>query len=311
MKKILYVNYGVTKECGVYDLGLRHYNAIKDIEGYDIIYVEVNDLKEYSAALYGYAPDLVIMNYLAGLSTWLKTHVSVCPTVCIPHDHRFNDLESHFRRDDLFDYYIILDQYSKETIKVFKTNRPLKEFENTDYYQNKVPKIGSFGFALTHKNFNLITREVNKSFDEAEINFHMPKAYYDFENQTGQVIKECLDEITKPGIKLNITTDFLSEDEVINQLHHNDINCLFYAPDKDLGVSSSLDFLISAQKPILITESPFFRSFAPDLPKFPAHSLLDIWNTWEYKQTLVCNIYYNAINKIKDETKALLHRMIR
>ena len=220
MKKILYLNYSVTKECGVYDLGLRHFWSIRDIEDYHFVYVELNSLRQYQDALNECVPDLVIMNYLAGLSPWLQSHVSVCPIVCIPHDMRENDFNI-FRRDDLFDYYIILDKNSPESVcgKISKTNRPLKEFENTDYYQNHIPKIGSFGFALTHKNFNLIVREVNKTFDEAEINFHMPKAYYDFENQTNQVINECKIEITKSGIKLNITNK--QKDYIKTRLSHS------------------------------------------------------------------------------------------
>ena len=309
MKTILYVNYGVTKECGVYDLGLRHYNSIKDIEGYKVEYAEVNNLQQYKEALFYYNPDAVVMNYLAGLSTWFQNRVGGCPMFCVPHDMRENDWNL-FRRDDLFDFYIILDKNISEGYKILKTNRPLKEFENVDYYQNKIPKIGSFGFALTHKNFNLIVREVNKTFDEAEINFHMPKAYYDFENQTNQVIHDCKIEITKPGIKLNITTDFLSEDEVINQLHHNDINCLFYDGGRDLGISSSLDFLISAQKPILITESPMFRSFSGELPTFPTYSLEDIWVYWERELPKVIDIYTESVNTIKIETKAIFDRIL-
>jgi hypothetical protein len=296
----------------VYDLGLRHYNSIKDIEGYKVEYAEVNDLQQYKEALFYHNPDAIVMNYLAGLSAWLQKRVGGCPMFCVPHDMRENDFNI-FRRDDLFDYYIILDKNSPESVcgKISKTNRPLKEFENTDYYQNHIPKIGSFGFALTHKNFNLIVREVNKTFDEAEINFHMPKAYYDFENQTDQVINDCKVEITKSGIKLNITTEFLSEDEVINQLHHNDINCLFYDGGRDLGISSSLDFLISAQKPILITESPMFRSFSSELPTYPGYGLEDIWEYWEKQQAKVIEIYENSVNNIKSETKAIFDRIIK
>lgn len=308
MKKILYINYGVTKECGVYDLGLRHYNAIKDIEEYEIVYAEVNGLQQYISALFDHMPDLVIMNYLAGLSSWLQYHVSSCPVICVPHDMRQDDYNL-FRRDDLFDYYIILDKNIGTIDHILKTDRPLREFNNTDYYQNIIPKIGSFGFALTHKNFNLIVREVNKTFDEAEINFHMPKAYYDSENQTGQVIRECQVEITKPGIRLNITSDFLSEDEVINQLNKNDINCLFYDGGRDLGISSSLDFLISAQKPILITESPMFRSFSKTLSKFPITTMEEMWENWEVEFMKVETIYRNSISNIKTETKTILDKI--
>ena len=312
MKKILYINYGVTKECGVYDLGLRHFNAIKDIEdfsNYIMVYAEVNGFYEYISKLYDHTPDLVIINYLAGLSPWLQDHISVCPTICVPHDMRAGDYNL-FRRDDLFDYYIILDKNIQGDDKIFNTDRPLKFYDNLNVKQNKVPNIGSFGFALTHKNFHLIVRQVNKEFDEAEINFHMPKAYYDHENQTPQVIKECVAEITKPGIKLNITHDFLSEDEVIEQLGKNDINCLFYDKDRDLGISSSLDFLMSAQKPILITQSPMFRSFSGELPKLPETTLMEIWNNYENYRVNVRDTFNSSHNNILVQTKTIFDKVL-
>lgn len=312
MKKLLYINYGITKACGVYDLGLRHYNAIAQSKKYEIVYAEVNTIHHYFNLCEQEQPDGIIFNYLQGLSHWVdrRIHQYKCPKYCVPHDMRANDIDSVFRRDDLFDYYIILDCHSKENDKVFKTDRPLKKFNHINIYRNDIPKIGSFGFALTHKNFHLIAREVNKCFDEAEINIHMPHAYYDQENQTGQVIKECLDEITKLGIKLNITRDFLGEDEVINKLHHNDINCLFYDAPRDLGISSSLDFLVSAQKPILITESPMFRSYSDELPKFPSVSLYDVWENWNEYQEKVITTYNDSEYYIIRETEEIFDRTL-
>ena len=314
MKNILYLNYGITKACGVYDLGLRHYNAIKNIEEYNFNYAEIRNMRDYYNACMDPVPDLIIFNYLEGLSMWMNKaiHEIVCPKICIPHDMRQDDFNL-FRRDDLFDNYIILDKNSPESTcgRILKTNRPLMEFETEDHYQNSIPRIGSFGFALTHKNFHLIAREVNNTFDEAIINFHMPKAHFDFEDQTNQVVNMCKAEITKPGIKLNITTDFLSEKEVVNKLHLNDINCLFYDAPRDLGVSSSLDFLISAQKPILITESPMFRSFSKNLSHFPNVSLLDMWENWEVEYMKSISAYENSVNNIKTETKAIFDRILQ
>ena len=311
MKTVLYVNHGITKACGVYDLGLRHFMSIREIENYNMIYAELNDIHSFFNICQEHKPDAIIFNYMNVTLPWANEEVNKykCVKFCIPHLFSKNNLDM-FRNDSIFDYYIILDKFSPENNCCFKTDRPLTAYHNNMSQKNAIPTIGSFGFALGHKFFDKIVSHINSCFDKAILNFHMPKAHFDGVNETGSVIRSCYAAINKPGIQLNVTTDFLSEYEVVDKLNKNDINCVFYEAEKDVGISSSLDYLVSAQKPVLITASNMFRSFAPELPIYPETTLTEIYNNFESYQEQITNTYKNSANNIKNQTKLILDRNI-
>ena len=66
--------------------------------------------------------------------------------------------------------------------------------------------------------------------------------------------------ITKPGIKLEISTNFLSDEEIIQWLSENTINCYFYDKLECSGIASSPDYAIAAKKPIAINNSAMFKN---------------------------------------------------
>jgi hypothetical protein len=311
MKKILYVNHSIAKTCGVYDLGLRHFLSIRNIPEYKVTYTELNSLKEYFEMCDLRKPDAVIFNYMPITCQWLNESINQykCTKICVPHLFIKNNLTSF--KNDLFDYYIILDKNSTEDETCFRTNRPLTVFDNKNISKNTVPKIGSFGFAFTHKFFNRVVAHVNESFDKAEINIHMSKAHFNAVDETGSLTRLCFNEITKPGIRLNVHTEFLKEEDVVQELNKNDINCLFYESHTNLGISASLDYLISAQKPILITGSEMFRSFSDSLPVYPNNNLKEIYNNYYDYQNRITDLYNNTINNIKDETKQIFDRILK
>ncbi len=313
MKKILYINHGQSKKCGVYDLGLRHYMSIKNIKTYDIVYKEIDNIIDYFESCYSIKPDAIIFNYMNVTSPWINSDINLykCKKYCVPHLFFKNNFS--FQEDpdrSLFDYFIILDKNSETSNGVFKTDRPLTIYNNSIKEKNKIPKIGSFGFSFKHKMLHIITRHVNECFDEAEIYMHIPRAHFSYKDEEEEIKRDCIREITKSGIKIEFSNEFLPENEVIKNLNKNDINCLFYPEQSSQGISSSLDYLISAQKPIMITNSEMFRSFSDDLPKYPQVSLKQIYDNYNEYMYDVINIYNSSIDKIKIQTEDIFNRTI-
>jgi hypothetical protein len=311
MKKVLYVNHGISKKCGVYDLGLRHFLSIKDIDDCDIKYEEIDSIDKYFKICELEKPEIIIFNYMPITCSWLNETINnyKCVKICVPHLFTNGDIRSF--RNNIFDYYIVLDKNSISDKICFKTNRPLTVFKSVKKDKNKIPTIGSFGFAFTYKFFNRIVKHVNDCFDEAIINFYMSKPHFNNgRDETQLVIDSCVQEIKKTNIQLNVTTDFLNELEIIEKLNENDINCLFYHESQNIGISSSLDYLVSAQKPILISDSNMFRSFSSDLPIYPNISMREIYQNFDIYHEKAIKIYEDSINKIKDETKNILNYVV-
>jgi len=312
MKKVLYVNHGISKQCGVYDLGLRHFLSIKDIDDCDIKYEEIDSINKYFKICELEKPEIIIFNYMPITCSWLNETINnyKCVKICVPHLFTNGDIRSF--RNNIFDYYIVLDKNSISDKICFKTNRPLTVFKSVKKDKNKIPTIGSFGFAFTHKFFNVIVKHINDSMENAIINFYMSKPHFNGgRDETQLVIDSCVKEITKTNIKLNVVTDFMNELEIIKRLNENDINCLFYNEFNNIGISSSLDYLVSAQKPILISNSNMFRSFASDLPIYPNISINDIYKNFDDYQERIKKIYDDSINKIKHETQNILNYITR
>jgi hypothetical protein len=125
-----------------------------------------------------------------------------------------------------------------------------------------IPKIGYQGFGMEHKGIRDLARVVQEEFDEAIVRLHIPYSYYGDPNGdlARQRAIEVLEVLHKPNIKLEISHNFMSDEEIVSWLHENDINCYFYWPQYGCGVASSPDYAISAGKPIAITHSDQLRN---------------------------------------------------
>ena len=73
------------------------------------------------------------------------------------------------------------------------------------------------------------------------------------------VIHACRAAVTKPGIELRITHDFLEERELVAFLASNTLNAFLYSDKNAKGLSSCIDFALAAKRPIAITKSPMFQ----------------------------------------------------
>jgi hypothetical protein len=116
------------------------------------------------------------------------------------------------------------------------------------------------GFGFHHKGIYRIAHKIQEEFDEAIFRLHIPKSYYGDPDghQARQRVAEVQQIITKPGIKIEASYDFLSDEEIIKWLNDNTINCYFYDYLENSGIASSPDYAIAARKPIAINNSRMF-----------------------------------------------------
>jgi hypothetical protein len=73
-------------------------------------------------------------------------------------------------------------------------------------------------------------------------------------------IQKCINFLKKfPNLRLKYSHEYLTNEELITFLKKNDINIFFYKDKRDRGISSVLDYALSACKPIAISECNMFR----------------------------------------------------
>lgn len=311
MTKILYVNHGHGDRCGVWNYGYRHFQALHNDENYTFVYVDVCSEADFDAAFALHQPDAVIFNYVHIVMSWVGPQLSRyhVPKFTMQHNYQQSSLEAiHNGYHDIFNYMIVLDPtITPIPGKVFVLSRPFPEYTPTKTFEPEGEiNIGSFGFALPHKQFPLLMREINSCFDNAVLNLHMTEGRF-AAGYTPSILDAINAEITKPGIRLNHTSDYVSEDEVVERLAQNHINALFYSwPPDNAGLSSSTDFMMAAQRPMLLSDCAMFNHVRRGSFQYPNVTFTDILGDFRNCELEAKMLYDRSRGQLDTETKDML-----
>ena len=259
--KILYVSHP-QKECGVYQFGYRIGQALQRSAAFRFIYVECADEHELCQAVTETKPAAIIYNYHRSTLSWLNINTTRqfrCPQLGTIHEITQSLADS--ADNTLFNYHIAPDPtlLLKNPI-VFKTGRLVTA------YHNKFPlpttsTIGSFGFGTDGKGVEGIPAIVQDSYENAIIRLHLPHAKFsDADGSKARaIVARCSSILYKPGIKLEVSHDFLEEDRLLDFLAQNTINVFLYNRSVGRGISSAIDYALAVQRPIAIRRTSMFR----------------------------------------------------
>jgi hypothetical protein len=271
---ILFLNHKI-QSCGVYQYGLRLFNILKNSYLHRYLYKEIDNYNEYNDIIYKIKPEIIIYNYHVATMDWLNNNNIFKNTKNIGVPHESNG--------DMFDIILSIDPNETETNKIFNIPRPI--YENVDKICDKyqitnekikdfinynegldVPIFGSFGFGFTNKGFDKIIQIVNNNYDYAIIKMVITFAHFDPNRDTNikHILQVCNTIIRKPNIKLMISTDFFTNEEVLLFLASNTCNIFLYDMMNCRGVSSVIDYAVSVNKPVVISDSYMFRHIYSD-----------------------------------------------
>ena len=351
MKKILFITHK-EKQCGVFEFGKDIFNAISSSPRYKFVHSQCESLADLDKAIEEHAPVAIIYNYHPSVLPWVCTkltkgvyrnNVSGKHVIQIGIIHEITqhiaDTATAYRNkyilgspvarlNSLFDYYIAADPtLLLKNPLVFKTGRMVPVYKKPVGEPNEVT-VGSFGFATPKKGFERIVELVQKEFDKAVIRLNMPSA--DFGDEDGsrarQIARNCRALITKPGISLEVSFDYLSKSGLLDFLAGNSINVFLYEDTSGRGISSAVDNALAVKKPIAVSNSPMFRHIlstepsvcVDDLPLkailangfLPLERVSRDWNqahmTWEFER-----IMDRILNFRKVDTKMGIIRTVK
>lgn len=257
------------KRCGIHEYGVNIFQALKDSEKYSFHYFECASVDDFASAVATSNPSVIIYNYAPITLPWLNRNTLKkfdVPHVAIIHE----GAQEYAKTIDtsIFHYYIFPDPtLLLLNSRIFKTGRLVPQYTNT-YPVPHVPVIGSFGFGLEGKGFDRLISMVQNEFDEAIIRLHIP--FNDVVDPEGIQAKEtgqiCQSLINKPGIKLQLSHEFLTNEQVLDFLAKNTLNAFFYRDYRGRGVSSVIDYCLAVQRPVAITKTDMFRHITSASP---------------------------------------------
>ena len=272
--KILFLNHTI-QSCGVYQYGLRISNILKKSEKNTYIYVEIEDYSSYLNAITRYEPNLIIYNYHGDTMPWLNSNniQRTVKNIGIPHE------SDPYK----FDIILSIDPNENEIDNIFNIPRPI--YENVDEITNTykisdknvedfinynegldIPIFGSFGFGFACKGFDKIVSIINSQYDKAIIKLLITYPHFDDnrDSNNNYVTQLCNSINLKPNIKLIISHHFFSNEEILLFLKSNTCNIFLYDKMFGRGTSSVIDYAISVNRPIIISDSYMFRHIYSD-----------------------------------------------
>lgn len=263
--KVMLVNH-YQKGCGVYQYGNRLFETLCTSNEEQFYLIETQSQEFFLKELIYYKPDVVIYNFNRITAGWVTPDIT--NTVNAKQVYVYHDagLPMHLKHDA----FLMTDMTSNEQAMQFALPRPMPHAAVNDQpTNNDVINIGSFGLAFHHKGFNQLCSLVQDQYDKAVINLHMTRS--EFIDHDGRllrsVVDSCYAEIKKPGIKLNINTDFYTDQQLINFLCGNDINVFTYHPLPGNGLSSVIDYMPKTTSPFAVNSSDMFRHINGRFPE--------------------------------------------
>lgn len=280
--RVLFVNHK-RSQCGVYEFGRNIGDALEGAT-FEFIYQECGSADELENIVSCDAFDAIIYNYNPATMRWLNmgtTRRFACPQIGVIHEVTQAIADRADNR--LFNFHIAHDPtlLLKNPI-VHKAGRLIPQYENK-FALPKVPVIGSFGFA-GKKGQRRLVELVQNEFDEAVVRLNIPFATFgdDRGEMALTIADECRSALTRSGIKLEITHDFLDQRELLDLIARNTINMFLYEPmdDDHRGISGVVDLAIAVGRPLGITRQKMFRHIADAFPDIciESNSIKDIIN---------------------------------
>lgn len=243
--KTLFINH-LSERCGVADYGRRLFDILKP--HMDIDYRAISPTYQIDGSVSFHIYDVILVNYHYATLPFLQKIYGI-KTVGLFH-------EAHY--PDLFD----------KVISVQDLPRPLFEGLILPGYNTfGLSTIGSFGFGFPDKDFPRICQLVKEQYSEAIIRLNIPFA--EFGDNEGinalNEVEKCRQLLQGTNIHLHVAHQFWSQLHMVNWLSQNDINLFLYKPSSGRGISSTIDYALSAKRPIGISSSEMFRHLPREL----------------------------------------------
>lgn len=309
MIRVLLVNHGLNKFCGIYAYGIRMYNILKNSTKYKFLYCECNNLNELLNNVTKVDPAIIIYNQTIAIMPWASEAKNVLPEIIhigMTHDVVENQMTSGNVRP--FDYRLSLDHTLLERENWFSSIRPLvNHFGKFVELKNKTITLGSFGFYFRHKNFHKIINLAFSLNKEVNLNFNINKAHFSSEETKKEFdffIHWAKNVTDKTKINLNINSNYLTDEDLIDELSKNDLNILLYEMNYGMGPASALDYCIAAGRPVLLSDSYQFRHVKNRLPSIINSSIDDAIAAGNSEVLKIRN-EWSAENFLKDHERII------
>jgi len=321
MKHGLFVNTDKA-QCSIYERGRDVFHCLRDGE-WILDYVEIgqinlndlykgkitceNLLQNYDFYVFNYHPvtfkrvynfDETQLHNILGSKINIIFEMEQSDDLLASHDIDINSFDSHMVLDPTF---------VSNNKKLISFPRPLGElFPITPITEiPTVPIIGSFGFPNFDKNFDLVIKQASIEFEKSIVRLHIPYATYMHSSLLDSIVESCK-SIQVDNVSLEITHNFLNDNELINWCKMNHLNVFLYSRNM-AGLAATPDVVIKSGSPLLTSNNRTFRHLFPYMKSFPEWSFKDAMLLSQEKIKIIRNDWSvkNFNKRFKDVLQCL------
>jgi hypothetical protein len=169
-----------------------------------------------------------------------------------------------------------MDPTIYESDNLYAFPRALDNYDVPAYQEKKIPQIGTFGFLTRGKGYDKVVEAVGKEFTEATVRINIPfGTHIGFTQRIKMRYLEWrIRRVTRRGIDVHITHDYLSKWELLKWCSENTLNVFLY--DRDLpGLAATCDQCITSGRPLAVSDNPTFRHILEYVLPYPKWSLME------------------------------------
>lgn len=259
MPSVVFVNPDKA-ECGVFQLGVVLHGILQESRSNPYFLMPMADLDAIKNLVHQMPCDAVIWNWHPLIDSYLKDGPPKdwpCKHILLKHEPTPNE--------DAYDRVIFADPTAEDYDNVRHIGRPLPTWTQKDSIprNNGIINVGLHGFTGAQATIMLQSGFHNFDFKNTSFRLHLPFSAY--ADPDGKIAVETADLFRKLievyGGTVEVRHDFMTMDELIEWLSHNDINCYVREKIPWHGVSSALDAALACGKPIAINRCEAFRHF--------------------------------------------------
>ena len=260
-KDVLIIN-STESACGVYQFGVNVYNLLYSAQSHYNWHISYcASAADVLRAVGSIKPHAIIFNYHPTTMPWVGLDlIKATKRLCIGIYHEITHEIAQTTGPGAFHHLIASDPTLQAgNPHISKFSRPIYQYGNP-YPIPTIPTFGTFGFGFQNKGFPIVVQKIQEKYDEAIIKMHI--GYSKFFDPTGAEararIQESQSVITKPGIKIIPSHDFLTPLGLLQFLAANTANIFLYH-EMHRGISSTIDYALAVKRPIIVNKTYMFR----------------------------------------------------
>ncbi len=279
---VFLVNHKV-KNCGVYQYGKRVGSILSKSQNLKVHYLEMDNREEFVNEVNTHNPTVIVYNHLTGTMPWVDAEFV---NNLRQRKIKQGTIVHNVAYSQFFDFYLHQDPNYTVHTNNYKLLRPLFEYKKSVPVSSEKIRIGSFGFGFASKYYESLCACVRDNFLRTnipiELRLHLTHSHFCENSKDIEIIKHNASVLlNNQNITLKITTEFISDEDLLDFLAGNDLNIFFYQKYTTYnGISSSIDYALSVKRPIAICKSNMFSHIWNSSPSICVEdtTLVDIMN---------------------------------